>query len=142
VPRMYQRTYVARVAAPPDRVFPLLCPVREREWVPGWDAEVVRSDSGVAELGCVFRTREPPCTWIVHAYAPPRRIAFTLHAPDLFVELLAIELAPDGDGTSMTWRRDGFPLDGGAALAARYAGADARHAHLFEVLARFVEAGG
>ncbi len=22
--------------APPDEVFPLLCPVRESEWVPGW----------------------------------------------------------------------------------------------------------
>ena len=46
------------LAAAPARVFPLLCPVREAEWLPGWHAEVLHSASGLAELGCVFRTRD------------------------------------------------------------------------------------
>ena len=40
-----------------DRVFPLLCPVQEALGLPGWSAQILHSDSGVAELGCVFRTR-------------------------------------------------------------------------------------
>ena len=29
----------AEVAAAPERVFPLLCPVREGDWIAGWKAE-------------------------------------------------------------------------------------------------------
>lgn len=42
--------------APPDRVFPLLCPVREAEWVPDWKYQLIYSQSGFAEEGCVFTT--------------------------------------------------------------------------------------
>lgn len=41
-----------------DRVFPLLCPVMEAEWVPGWMPELVISKSGVCEQECIFIT--PP----------------------------------------------------------------------------------
>ena len=47
------------IEAPPERVFPLLCPVREHEWIPAWKAEMVHSKSGFAELDCVFRTNNP-----------------------------------------------------------------------------------
>jgi hypothetical protein len=42
--------------APPETVFPLLCPVREAEWVPEWKFKTIYSQSGVAEDGCVFLT--------------------------------------------------------------------------------------
>jgi hypothetical protein len=42
--------------APPERVFPLLCPVREAEWAPGWKYRLIFSHSGFAEPGCVFAT--------------------------------------------------------------------------------------
>ena len=32
--------------APPATVFPLLCPVREAEWVPGWTVRMIHSASG------------------------------------------------------------------------------------------------
>jgi hypothetical protein len=48
--------YVQRLVAPPTSVFPLLCPVREREWVKGWEPGLVVSRSGVAERDCVFTT--------------------------------------------------------------------------------------
>ena len=44
--------------APPETVFPLLCPVREADWVPGWQYRLIYSKSGVAEAGCVFITEE------------------------------------------------------------------------------------
>ena len=54
-----ERTDHFDVPATPDRVFPLLCPVREYEWIPGWECDVLHSVSGVAEEDCVFRTRFP-----------------------------------------------------------------------------------
>lgn len=38
-----------------EDVFPLLCPERERDWLPGWDYEMVHSNSGIIELGCIFK---------------------------------------------------------------------------------------
>ena len=50
VTKSYQQT----INAPPSAVFPLLCPVREADWLYGWDCEVVYSESGFAEEGGVF----------------------------------------------------------------------------------------
>ena len=59
---------------PPENVFPLLCPVMEAAWVPGWMPELVISGSGVCEQDCIFVT--PPeadsdpgrAIWIVTKY--------------------------------------------------------------------------
>jgi len=40
----------------PDQVFPLLCPVREKDWIDGWEYEMIYSTSGLIEEGCVFTT--------------------------------------------------------------------------------------
>ena len=40
----------------PDQVFPLLCPVREKDWIDGWEYEMIYSKSGLIEEGCVFTT--------------------------------------------------------------------------------------
>ncbi len=37
--------------ASPGKVFPLLCPVLEAKWVPGWEYRLIYSQSGIAELG-------------------------------------------------------------------------------------------
>jgi len=61
------RTYVQKLQASPGEVFPLLCPVRETEWVDGWDPLVVYSRCGLAEPDCVFLTgnEEPDSVWVV-----------------------------------------------------------------------------
>ena len=41
--------YTQTNLATPERVFPLLCPVREAEWVPDWQYRLIYSESGVAE---------------------------------------------------------------------------------------------
>ena len=51
--------YTQTNSAPPEKVFPLLCPVREADWIPGWRYNLVYSESGVAELGCIFTTQDP-----------------------------------------------------------------------------------
>ncbi len=50
-------TFEADIDAPPERAFPLACPIRENEWIEGWSAQVVCSSSGFAEPGAIFRTK-------------------------------------------------------------------------------------
>ena len=59
-PTRATRTFVQKLVAPPERVFPLLCPVREADWLDGWDPLAVYTDSGIAEPGCVFITKAAP----------------------------------------------------------------------------------
>lgn len=61
------------VKAAADRIFPLLCPVRESEWIPDWTYRLVFSRSGVAEKDCVFLTQgpgEPPTVWVNSLHDP------------------------------------------------------------------------
>jgi len=101
-------TYEMRLRARPEAVFPLLCPVREHEWVDGWQARVVFSDSGFAEAGCVFTTALPgdaERVWTVSRYEPPHAIGFVVVASGLHVMTLEIRLRPgeDADSTVAGW---------------------------------------
>lgn len=42
------------IEAPVDEVFPLACPYAEYEWISGWDCEIIYSESGRNENGCIF----------------------------------------------------------------------------------------
>jgi hypothetical protein len=69
-------TYTQTLDGTPVEVLPLLCPVREVEWVPGWAPRLVLSASGVAEPDCVFTTPdaaagpEAEAIWTVLAQDP------------------------------------------------------------------------
>ncbi len=95
--------------APPTEVFPLLCPVREAEWLPGWRYRLICSDSGVAELGCVFTTPNPAAsvntetTWIVTEYDRTNfRIAFVWIDPGRTITEIGIHLTPAGPEATHT----------------------------------------
>jgi len=45
-PKRATRCYTQHLVAAPNAVFPLLCPVREAEWIRGWDPSLVVSASG------------------------------------------------------------------------------------------------
>ena len=90
-----------QLQAPPETVFPLLCPVREAEWAEGWLPEFVISSSGFAERDCVFVTADESekTIWYVTRH----------EAENLFVEMLKIlpgvtacrleiQLSPAGTG--------------------------------------------
>ena len=96
-----------RTDAPAQEVFPLLCPVREDDWVVGWKEArtMIWSESGVAELGAVFRTQhgtEPAQTWVVTRYEPDERIAFARFDGDV-VTRLEIELHEADGATHSRW---------------------------------------
>jgi hypothetical protein len=93
--------------AGPEMVFPLLCPVREYEWIPDWRCEMVYSDSGVAEKDAIFHTREilgMRAVWTCITYEPPRLIEYLFVVGKSGVVRLAIRLedAPGGS-TRVVW---------------------------------------
>lgn len=102
-PNIIKSSFVQRFLAAPSKVFPLLCPVREYEWIEPWRCEMLHSDSGIAEKNCVFRTRAPgeasDDVWVISHYEPNTRIEFVRTNP-LRVVTLAIALTDNGDGTT------------------------------------------
>ncbi len=102
--RRVVREYVQSNAAAPEKVFPLLCPVREAEWVPGWEYRLVYSKSGVAEMGCVFTTPNEDgsdSTWVTIEYERARRIGFLWVWPGMVAARLRFELEPVGGQTRL-----------------------------------------
>ena len=71
-PHRVTRSYTQSLIARPDQVFPLLCPVRESEWVNGWHPRLVVTQSGLAELDCVFITAAGPqeAIWMITQHDP------------------------------------------------------------------------
>ncbi len=94
------RSYTQTNNAPPERVFPLLCPVREAEWAPGWRYRMIYSESGLAELGCVFATPNDDgheTVWVVTDYDPQAfRIGFTWVRPNMVATRISIQLREAG----------------------------------------------
>ncbi len=90
--------------ASPEKVFPLLCPVREKDWLDGWNYKMIYSKSGVAEDGCVFTTPhhgENETVWIVTKYDPANfEIAFIRTTPGDSVVRISINL--ENSGTNAT----------------------------------------
>lgn len=110
-----------RLEAPPERVFPLLCPVREDDWIENWSCEIVYTGTGVAELGAIFTTRSPEAgeeVWTISRYEPPRAIEFVRVAAQVWVVTLAFALEPDGtDATVVRTRHTYTALSRAGALA-------------------------
>lgn len=140
--------YARELDAPRERVFPLLCPVREYEWIEPWRCEMVYAASGVAEAGCVFRTDFPgdcgPEVWVVSRYEPPCRIGFVRMSGHCVVKMeIALEELPGGR-TRTRWRHEHTGLDaaGNAWLAGRGAAAYERDMGvLLDMLAHFLDTG-
>lgn len=110
--RTIRSRVVQQFQAPPSDVFPLLCPVREYEWIEPWQCEMLQSDSGIAEKHCVFRTGffgepskvglpdEPSSdVWVISHYEPSTRIEF-VRMNALRILCLSMTLTDNGDGTT------------------------------------------
>lgn len=121
------KSWQQHVSGSPEQVFPLLCPVREYEWIPDWKSETVYLKSGHAEDGGVFVTNFPgrgPGTWVISRYEPPTAIGFVIFYPDRLVERLDVTLAAgraggSQGGTHIRWDRTytGLSEEGNRFLA-------------------------
>jgi hypothetical protein len=103
------KTYSMSLPFPPEKVFPLLCPVREYAWIESWQCELIHSDTGVAELDCVFKTcfpdDGPEDTWVVSRYEPLALIEF-VRINALRSLRYSISLARKADGTTeLLWKQ-------------------------------------
>jgi hypothetical protein len=104
------------LSASPSQVFPLLCPVREHDWIPTWRAQIVHSHSGLAELDCVFITQSPSDgerTWVCTRFEPSDAIEYTAFSTLGYVMHLTIALEAQGEGgTNVSWSRRFIAVNG------------------------------
>ncbi len=99
------------IQAKPEAIFPLLCPVREFDWIPTWQCELVYTESGVAEEGCIFQTDSgeggtDTDTWVISRFEPLERVSF-VRVDALRAIRYDIHLEPQGDGsTRLLWEQE------------------------------------
>ena len=144
-----QKEFVFEVAWPPEKVFRLICPVREGDWIEGWKADMVYAASGLAEDHAVFTTDFPDRghgTWVVSHYDAQRfEIGFTIFYADACVERLDVRLTPCSPaGTRTRWTRTYTALsEAGRRYLERNTGEalDARMAGLRAALQKYCEIG-
>ncbi len=107
----FERVGEFTVRAAPQKVFPLLCPVLEYEWIPDWSCTMIHSESGVAERDAIFATRQKlhkKVVWTAITYEPDRLIEYLLVMGAEAVVRLSISLQERGEGsapaTKVVWR--------------------------------------
>lgn len=101
-PNRIRHIFTQTLTGPPDRVFPLLCPVRERDWVPNWNPTRVITDSGVAERDGIFVTEAAPhdAVWVITRHDAGAGILQMIKiTPDHTVCKIEIALRAGGEGT-------------------------------------------
>jgi len=95
---------------PPKDVFPMLCPVREYEYIPGWECNIVYLDSGLAEQGGVFTTHShgeggQRDVWVISRYDANRAIEFVrVNGMRSMVYRIELQGTQTG-GTVVTWEQ-------------------------------------
>lgn len=101
-----KKSHTVRINASAERILPLLCPVREDEWLPGWKGryELIYSESGFNEEGCVFRlpdTLGAEGIWTCLKFDEEAyEVVFHICVRDLLVYRFRISLGENGDGTT------------------------------------------
>ncbi|TWT79714.1 hypothetical protein CA13_11210 [Planctomycetes bacterium CA13] len=121
-PTRVSRTYNQRLAGPPDAVFPLLCPVREADWIEGWAPLLVISNSGVAEPDCVFVTSAKPtdAVWYITRHEPQSGFVEMIRiTPGITACRLTIQVSAVADGSvaAVTYCHTSLGPEGDAFVA-------------------------
>lgn len=92
------------VPVPAAQVFPLLCPVREYDWIDGWECEMIFSERGVAENNCIFKTNlmdRGEEVWVATRYDPDNfAIEYTSFSKAGVVMKLDITVEDHGNSSS------------------------------------------
>jgi len=105
VAKRVTRGYRQEIDGSPAEVFPLLCPVRERDWLHGWECNMLYSESGYAEEGGVFTTAgaegETDTIWLITRRDEPNHvIQFARITPGSRAVKLDIAVSANGEGGS------------------------------------------
>jgi len=98
------RSYEQTINADPATVFDLICPVKEAEWLDGWDYTLLHSESGLAEEGCVFLSRqkgEKDTIWMITKRdVGNREIEFVRATPESRIARLTIAVGEKATNVS------------------------------------------
>ena len=122
-PNRATRTYTQRLVGSPEAVFPLLCPVREADWIQGWDPVLVVTRSGVAESDCVFTTAAEPsdAIWYITRHEPASGFVEMLKiTPSVTACRLTIQLCrtEGGSEAAITYSHTSLGPEGDKLVAA------------------------
>ncbi len=106
-------SFQGSIGASSGKIFPLLCPKREEEWIDDWDADaykLISTKSGFNEKNCVFQENftkkflfreNGPTTWLTAVYEPEQFILeFLLIFDDMAVMNRAIRLVESKSHTT------------------------------------------
>jgi hypothetical protein len=102
LPKRVSSSATQNLIGEPSAVFPLLCPVREADWIEGWDPLSVISRSGLAEADCVFLTAASPhdAIWYITRHEPENGFIEMLKITPLLTACrLTIQLRPAATGS-------------------------------------------
>jgi hypothetical protein len=121
-PNRATRTYTQHLVGPPNAVFTLLCPVREVDWIEGWDPLLVVASSGIAEPDCVFTTAATPAdaVWYITRHEPQAGFVEMLKiTPNVTACRLTIQLraVSGGSEADVTYSHTSLGPDGDAFVA-------------------------
>lgn len=124
-PARFVHTEALALDAPPDRVFPLFGPLRERIWAHDWAPRILHSESPEADSpGTVFTSPGPDggdVAWCLAEWRPDQRRAHYvrvtpgLHLADLTIVCHAAEA--DRTRAEVTYAFTALSAAGNAALA-------------------------
>ena len=97
------RRYVQTIHAVPSVVHSLICPVKEAEWLDSWDYQLIFSQSGVAEHGCVFTSQSAgeKTIWLITKRDNDRcETEFVRLTPGSRVAVVTVRIEDGGQQTS------------------------------------------
>lgn len=100
-------TFAVDVKTTVEDFFPLLCPSREADWIPGWDCDLIYTSDGYAEDKCVFTTDASNSVgegiWTFTEFKQNEFIAFVRFQEDILTHC-KITVSDNQDGTiTATW---------------------------------------
>ena len=98
------RNYIQTINAEPSKVHALICPVKEAEWLDGWDYDLIFSQSGFAETGCVFISRtagEKETIWLITKRDDQKyETEFARITPESRIAFLTVRIEAGGNHSS------------------------------------------
>jgi hypothetical protein len=98
------RNYIQTIRAAPAEVHALICPVKEAQWLDGWDCDLIFSNSGFAETGCVFISRsagEKDTIWLITKRDDQNyKTEFVRVTPESRIAFLTVRIEDGGQHTS------------------------------------------
>jgi len=115
-PERVSHVYEQHLAGPPERVLPLLTPLGERDWAPGWEPQMRwEPPDRVGTLFVIAHPGHPDTVWLLDTWEPSQGHLHYVHVtPGSDVTEIDIRLRAEGAARTIatvryTWTALGVP---------------------------------